>query len=74
MIAPRPIERAFFRGSRDAAGGDLRDVDVGEVVRGGVFGDGQGDGGGGDEFAEEPADVLLRGRLALDRFGVGKGR
>lgn len=62
MIAPRPIEGAFFGGAGDAARGNLRDVDVGEVVGGGgVFGDGQGDGGGGDEFAEEPADVLLEG-------------
>lgn len=60
VVAPGPIEGALLGRAGDAAGGDLGDVDVGDVVgRGAVFGDGERDGGGRDEFAEEPSDVLL---------------
>ncbi len=58
MVAEFPVEGAQFFGLGDAARGDLLDVDVGEAAFF-VLGDGEGDGGEANGFAEEPADVLL---------------
>ena len=59
VIPVRPVECAVFGCARDSASGDLLDVDVGGIGLD-VFGYGEGDGGHGDCFAEEPADALLR--------------
>ncbi len=62
MVAEFPVEGAQLFGFGDAARGDLLDVDVGEAAVF-VLGDGESDGGEADGFAEEPADVLLGGRV-----------
>lgn len=83
MVAVLPIEGAFFGGAGDSRRGDGEDVDVGEGTVG-VFGDGEGYGGHGDGFAEEPGDALLEGRGGgvsgtgvvgggLLRLGIGEG-
>lgn len=59
VVTVCPVESAQFFGFGNAAGGDLLDVDVGDGVGVFVLGDGEGDGGEFDCFAEEPADVLL---------------
>ena len=61
VLAPGVVEGALLRRAADAAGGYLGDVDVGEFVGGviEVLGDGEGDGGVGDGFAEEPGHALL---------------
>ena len=62
MISGGPIQGAVFGRAGDSARGDLFDVDVGGGGVGGVvyvLGDGEGDGGHGDGFAEEPAYALL---------------
>ena len=72
------VEAAVLLGALDAAGDDLRDVDVDDVVGGGVWGLGrgrvlghvEGDGGGGEGLAGEPADAL-EGEDGLN--GVGEG-
>ena len=56
MLAEGVVESASFRRGADAAGGYLVDVEVG-VFFGGVVDVllyGEGDGGVGDGFAEEP--------------------
>ncbi len=57
VVTEYPIEGAVLGGS-DAAGGNLLDVDVGQIV-GDVFLDGEGDGREGNGAAEEPAYALL---------------
>lgn len=66
-----PIQRSFLRRPPDAPRRDLRDVDVRGVwgLRVSVFGDGEGDGGEGDGFAEEPAYALLLRVVRSDRSG-----
>ena len=70
MIAPGVIEDALLRRAADAAGGDLRSVDVGELVGGivDILSDGQGDCGVGDGFAQEPGYALLD--WVLDHGGL----
>ena len=51
VLAHGPVERALFGRAAEAAGGDLRDVDVGCAGGVGGLGDGEGDGGQGDGFA-----------------------
>lgn len=65
MLAEGVVESALFRRGANTAGGYLVDVDVGVFVGGvvGVFGYGEGDGGVGDGFAEEPGYALLVGLL-----------
>ena len=65
MIAESPVQCAQLGRAFDAAGRRLRDVDVG-----GVFVDGEGYGGVGDGFAEEPGDALLGGRVC-ERMNEG---
>lgn len=56
-----PVQRPLLRRPADAARRDLGDVDVRVVPGGwvGVLSYGEGDGGEGDGFAEEPAYALL---------------
>ena len=65
MLAEGVVESAFFRRAAHAAGGYLVDVDVGVFVGGvvDVFAYGEGDGGVGNGFAEEPGYALLVGVL-----------
>ncbi len=76
MVAFAPVQDAVLVGGADAAGGDLGDVDVDGRVGGGgggvrgVLADGQGDGGEGDGFAEEPGEAL-EGEEGVD--GIGEG-
>ena len=64
MIPPGVVKSALFRRAANAAGSYLRDVDVGVFFRGvvDVFVDGEGDGGVGYGFAEEPGYALLVAR------------
>ena len=61
MLAEGVVERALFRRAAHAAGGYLVDVDVGVFVGGvvDVLAYGEGDGGVGNGFAEEPGYALL---------------
>ena len=65
VIAPAVVEGPLFRRAAHAAGGYLVDVDVGVFVGGvvDVFAYGEGDGGVGNGFAEEPGYALLFGVL-----------
>ena len=60
VLAPVVVEGALFGRAADAAGSYLGDVDVGVIIFG-VLGYGEGDGGVGDGFAEEPGYALLGG-------------
>ena len=60
MLAPVVVEGALFGRAADATGSYLVDVDMG-VAGLGVLGYGEGDGGVGDSFAEEPGSALLGG-------------
>lgn len=72
MVAEGVIENASFRRAANAAGGYLVDVDVGvffgSVVN--VFVYGEGDGGVGDGFPEEPGHALLVGVLEGEAIAV----
>ena len=73
VLAPVVVEGALFSRAADAAGGYLGDVDVG-VGGLGVLGYGEGDGGVGDGFAEEPGYALLSGGVRWEeRWGTGRG-
>jgi len=63
MISIYPIKGTVLGRARDAAGGDLLDIDMGKAVFN-VFGDCEGDGCEGDGFAQEPAYALLWGRIS----------
>jgi hypothetical protein len=62
VVAEGPVQHPVLVRRADAARGHLGDVDV-DGLRGGVVGgcvllDGQGDGGEGDGFAQEPGEAL----------------
>lgn len=65
MLTEGVVESALLHRAANAAGGYLVDVEVGVFLGGviDVFGYGEGDGGVGDGFAEEPGYALLVGVL-----------
>lgn len=70
-----PIQDTLLRGSLDASGGRLVDVDVGDAGFVDVLLDGEGDGSEADCFALEPADALEgKDGVGWVRKGLGLGK